>query len=150
MDSRAEAYYNYFNSSNGGGTEYPVYRGARRCNPQYGAGIGDFFRGLFRSFFPVALKGASTFLNYTVRAQNEGLSIGQAAKAALRPAFGAAMTSAVEQLNSKPKPEEQSPIVQSGSGASRKTSQKRKRKISIPLYKRANSLYKNKRVKYNF
>ena len=81
MDSNTKSYYNFLTSTarGGGGGAYrfggnlPVFHGAPRYH-QYGAGIGDFFRGLIRTFLPVAMRGASTFLNETLKAQQDGVS----------------------------------------------------------------------------
>lgn len=49
----------------GGGSEYPVFRGARFY--QTGQGFGDFLRGLWRTIVPIAADLGGTFLRETVR-----------------------------------------------------------------------------------
>ena len=141
MDSKAQAYYQYFNGGGGGGGEMPVFRGARRY-PQYGAGIGDFFRGLFRTLFPVALRGAATFVNEAVRGQGEGASFAQAAKAAIQPTLGAVLN---EVVSRQKKSDAEALEKQQGGGAGRN----RKRKSA--LYKGAKKRKTtSKKIKYNF
>ena len=65
-DARADSYYQLFQR---GGEIPDVFRGARFSRyQQSGAGIGDFFRGLFRTLFSIAIRGAATFLGETSRA----------------------------------------------------------------------------------
>ena len=151
MDSNTKSYYNFLTSSAGGGGggvggdayrfggNLPVFHGAPRYH-QYGAGIGDFFRGLFRTFLPVAMRGASTFLNETLKAQQDGVSLKDAAKAALSPAFGDVVTSALEQLKTS----------KSGRGRKRRKSKLTSSTSSGIYKKRKNKNKKAKRVTYNF
>ncbi len=149
MDYKTQAYYQYFNGGGGGGGgDYPVFRGARRYH-QYGAGIGDFFRGLFRTMFPVALRGAATFVNEAVREQGEGASIGQAAKAAFKPALSAVLNEVI----ARQKKADADSLQQSGSG--KKKSNRKRRRASSAVYKggrksRKRSSKSNKKIKYNF
>jgi len=143
MDYKTQAYYQYFTGGGSGG-EFPVYRGARRF-PQYGAGIGDFFRGLFRTLFPVALRGAATFVNEAVREQGEGATLGQAAKAAFKPALGAVLNEVI----ARQKKADAETLQQSGSGKKKRSSRKRKRTSSV--YKGGSKRRKTmKKIKYNF
>ena len=149
MEKQAQAYYNYFNSpaahvASGG---IPVFRGARRAG-QYGAGIGDFFRGIFRRFLPIAVKGAATFLSETVKNNREGASFKDAAKAALRPTLGATLANVGEEFMKKPTAppaaaDEPKP-TQTGSGGG---STKRKR-VFKGGQKRAGGM--SKKLKYAF
>lgn len=153
MDYKTQAYYQYFNGGGGGGGDYPVFRGARRF-PQYGAGIGDFFRGLFRTMFPVALRGAATFVNEAVREQGEGASLGQAAKAALKPALGAVLNEVI----ARQKKSDAEKLLQAGSGKRKRKKKSKRRRQSTRVYKGGGGgggggkrkKKSSKKIKYNF
>ncbi len=139
MDYKTQAYYQYFTGGGSGG-DFPVYRGARRFS-QCGAVIGDFFRGLFRTLFPVALRGAATFVNEAVREQGEGATLGQAAKAAFKPALGAVLNEVIARQKKS-----DAEALQSGAGK-KKPSRKRKSAVYKGGTKRRKS---TKKIKYNF
>ena len=90
-----DVYVRYFKArqQSGGSAagEIPVYRGSHRSNLQSGAGLGDFLRGIFRFAAPLVLRGLASFAGNTMRAHEQGVPLGQAAKAAALPAIGEAM-----------------------------------------------------------
>ena len=88
----------YYTQQHGG--SLPIFRGGRH-DQQEGAGLGDIFRGIFRFVAPIALRGLSSFAANTLRAQQQGVPLGEAAKAALLPAIGEAARSAVGQAGGK-------------------------------------------------
>jgi hypothetical protein len=61
-----------------------------RGGSQSGAGIGDILRGLGRRLIPVALRGISSLASHTLSGMESGLSIKNAAKAAIMPSLTAA------------------------------------------------------------
>jgi hypothetical protein len=77
-------YCKYYQSQRGG--EIPVFRGGS----QSGAGLGDILRGLFRFLMPVALRGISSFAGSTLAGTQAGMSLPNAARAAIVPALSAA------------------------------------------------------------
>jgi hypothetical protein len=77
-------YCKYYQSQRGG--EIPVFRGGT----QSGAGLGDILRGLFRFLMPVALRGISSFAGSTLAGTQAGMSLPNAARAAIVPALSAA------------------------------------------------------------
>lgn len=97
---------------NGGGGDMPVFRGsggmpvfrgagihtigAGRYYGQHGAGLGDFFGGLFRRLFPVIIRGATTFVGETLDRHEKGESLGEAAKGALNPTLGSLARGAMQ------------------------------------------------------
>lgn len=99
MTDKSDLYVRYFlGGQTGGGSvgDMPVFRGQR--DYQQGAGFGDFFRGLLRVILPVAVRGAATFLGETSRAHDSGMSLGDAAKSALRPTAGVVLSGASEAI----------------------------------------------------
>ena len=90
MTISKDVYIRYYKNQQQGGS-VPVFRGGR--HGQQGAGLGDIFKGIFRFLAPIALRGISSFASNTLRAQQEGVPFGEAAKAALLPALGAAVRS---------------------------------------------------------
>ena len=77
-------YCRYYQSQRGG--EISMIRGGS----QSGAGIGDMLRGLGRRLIPVALRGISSLASHTLSGMESGLSIKNAAKAAILPSLSAA------------------------------------------------------------
>ena len=59
-DPRVELYKASFAQQRGGGG-FPVFQGSSRY--QYGSGFGDVLRGIWRVFFPTAMRGAQSMLN---------------------------------------------------------------------------------------
>lgn len=82
----ADGYLRYYVAQHGGAI--PVFRGSR--THQDGGGIGDILRGIWRWLAPVALRGVSSFAANTLKAHEEGKTLGEAAKSAIGPALGAA------------------------------------------------------------
>ena len=78
-------YCRYYQSQRGG--EIPTFRGGS----QSGAGIGDMLRGLGRLLVPVALRGIGSFAGHTLTGTANGLSLKNAAKAAIIPSLSAAV-----------------------------------------------------------
>ena len=82
MDPQTNLYLRYYTAQSGG--ELSAFHGSRRG--QTGDGLGDILRGIWRTIFPIAARGASTFLTETIRAKEAGGDWRDAAKAALAPA----------------------------------------------------------------
>ena len=78
-------YCRYYQSQRGG--EIPVFRGGS----QSGAGIGDILRGIGRFLMPVALRGIGSFAGHTLTGTASGMSLKNAAKAAIIPSLSAAV-----------------------------------------------------------
>lgn len=100
--SRADAYCRYYQSQLGGSANYPVFIGG-----QHGDGLGSFFRGVLRFVAPIALRGLSVFAANTIQSHQQGASLKDAARGAIKPALGAM----ANELATRHAP-------QSGSGAS--------------------------------
>ena len=98
MDPQTALYLRYYTQQAGG--TLPAYSGARRG--QYGAGLGDILRGIFRAVFPIAIRGASTFLGETLKARDEGSNWKNAALAALPSTAHNIATDAAQRLKSAP------------------------------------------------
>ena len=94
-DAHTQAYINVFRGQSGGGG-IAVFQGGSRY--QSGQGIGDFFRGLLRHILPVALGVGKAALSAFSGAHEEGASIKDSFKAAIRPSLQAAATGTVEQI----------------------------------------------------
>ena len=86
-------YYGTQSGRNGGGDGHQqqpvVYRGARRWQSQRGDGFGSVLRGLARFLLPVIGRGIGTFATHTLDAVDRGVSLGEAAKSALKPTLHA-------------------------------------------------------------
>ena len=128
MDSQANLYLRYYRAQAGG--NLPAYHGVRRGG-QYGTGLGDILRNIWRTIFPIAARGASTFLNETLKARDTGASSGwaAAAKAAIAPTAQTVLSQALDKVASAaagPKPAEQK-----GTGKRRKRRAKH-RKPPLP------------------
>ena len=76
-------YCRYYRSQRGG--EIPVIRGGS----QSGAGIGDILRGVGRFLMPVALRGIGSFAGHMLSGTASGMSLKNAAKAAVIPSLSA-------------------------------------------------------------
>ena len=96
MDPQTNLYLRYYNAQSGGAL--PTFNGARRA--QYGSGLGDILRGIWRTIFPIAARGASSFLSEAVRAKDAGGSWGAAAKAAIAPTAQNVAAAALEKIAS--------------------------------------------------
>ncbi len=120
MDPQTNLYLHYYRAQAGG--NLPAYHGLRR-GPQNGAGLGDILRGIWRTVFPIAARGASTFLNETLKARdasgatNAGWAT--AAKAAIAPTAQTMLSKALEKVAAAIAPSD----AQKGTGK-----RKRKRK----------------------
>jgi hypothetical protein len=142
------------------GGALPVFIGRRRF-PQHGGGFLDVLRRVASWVLPVALTGASTFLRQTQQAQTEGKSIGEAAKAALRPAAEAALGETVGQLRrsrrtrAQDQPGPAPKPAQDGSGPRKRRASRRARtgqakvaRVPVHVYKSAPPAGPS--IKYNF
>ena len=105
MDPRIELYKAAF-SQRGNGFEIPVFRGSSRY--QYGQGIGDVLRGIWRFIpslarflKPVAIKGAQTLLKSSSEAIKEGATVKDVIKSTLKPTVDAVLGATVDQVVSK-------------------------------------------------
>lgn len=91
-------YIKFFEGSlqTGRGVDYPVYVGTRAA--QYGNGIGDILRGVWRFIFPVVASGASTFLSEAVKAHDTGGGWKSAVKSAIAPAASGMLARTAEKI----------------------------------------------------
>ena len=130
-DAHTQAYINVFSGQSGGGG-IAVYQGGSRY--QSGQGIGDFFRGLLRHILPVALGVGKAALSAFSGAHDEGASIKDSFKAAIRPSIQAAAAGTVEQIQK----------AQQGQGHRRK-----RRRVYKPKSRKRRRV-KSKAINYNF
>ena len=114
----------------GGGADYPVFRGARYV--QSGAGIGDFFRKAAGFLLPLLFQGVGTFAGETLRAKQSGSDWKTAAKGAIAPTVSNVLTKTAEQISG---------TEQSGSG---------KRRPKTKQYKRAKRARRDEFKNWNF
>ena len=70
------------------GGALPVFRGAP---DQYGDGLGDILKGVFRFLLPIATSAASKFITTTSKNLDTGHTLKEAAKAAILPTVGEAI-----------------------------------------------------------
>ena len=95
-------YLSYYTSQRGRGDAIAgprVFRGAERWRPrQRGDGFGSMLRGLARFILPVLGRGIGTFATHTLDATDRGVSLGDAAKSALKPTLRAVVDAGVGQL----------------------------------------------------
>lgn len=78
-DPRVRIYLNALLNQGGGftGPEYiPVFRGAQLI----GGGFGDVLRGVWRTVFPIAVRGLANFLTGVSHAQAQGADFNSATK----------------------------------------------------------------------
>jgi hypothetical protein len=87
-------YCRYYQSQRGG--EIPIIRGGS----QSGAGIGDILRGVGRFLMPVALRGIGSFAGHMLSGTASGMSLKNAAKAAVIPSLSAAVGLSSDQSGS--------------------------------------------------
>jgi hypothetical protein len=143
MEPRVELYKQAF-SHTGGGFDFPVFRGAHR--QQYGEGVGDVLRGIWRFFRPVLIKGGQTLAKTLGETLKPEANIKDVLKSAVKPTLAAMAGSTLDQAvtrlaeaSAKSAPPPGPPVEatlpppplfppQSGSG---------KRKRSRPLYKKS-------------
>ena len=115
---QTDVYLKYYQAQVGG--TMPVYRGAKYYS-QSGAGIGDFFRGVFRHVVPIALQGMSSFLGQTLKARDTGANWKESVKSAIAPTTKNVLENATSAITEK--------LSQKGSGRRKKRrSSKSKRK----------------------
>ena len=69
MDAQTNNYLHYY-SSQSGGSGLHVFEGARRG--QFGSGLGDILRGIFRSVLPIAAHSAKTLLPIATKSATHG------------------------------------------------------------------------------
>ena len=81
MDAQTHNYLRYYSSQSGGALD--PFQGARRG--QYGNGLGDILKGIFRTVLPIAAHGASTFLGEMVKQKASGDSWKNSAINAMSP-----------------------------------------------------------------
>ena len=164
MDPRVEQYKNAFCRQYGEGANIPVFSGSHRY--QYGQGVGDVLRGIWRFFRPVAIKGAQTLLKAGSEAIKDGATVKDVLKSTIKPTIGALLGATAEQMANRLSDEKSMaapppgpaleatlpPAPQTGSG-------KRKRKRTPSVYKARggrsfSSTYRNNRgpkpIRYNF
>lgn len=98
MEPRVERYKAAFCHQQhwGGATDLPMFSGASRY--QYGQGLGDVLRGIWRFFRPVAVKGAQTLLKAGSEAIKEGADVKDVLRSTLRPTMGVVLGATAEQL----------------------------------------------------
>ena len=94
MDPQTALYLQYYKNQAGG--NLPVFSGARRG--QYGAGLGDILRGIFRTVLPIAIRGAASFLGTTLKSHDSGSTWKNAALNALPSTAQSITNEAVEKL----------------------------------------------------
>ena len=96
MDAQTNVYLNYYKAQSGGRLSGFV---GNRSSSQTGAGLGDILRGIFRTIFPIAARGVSTFLYETLKAKDGGSDWGSAAKAAFAPATKEVASGALSEIS---------------------------------------------------
>jgi len=111
-----DAYLKYYQAQVGG--TLPVFRGAKYYS-QSGAGIGDFFRGVFRHVVPIALQGMSAFLGQTLRSRETGANWKDSLKSAIAPKSRNILENATSAITEK--------LSQKGTGHRKKKRGKRQR-----------------------
>ena len=103
-EEKCKAFLNYYAAQCGcsrdqSGGSLPVFIGSQH---QYGAGLGDILRGIFRREAPIigpALKSTlGTFLGETGSAMNQGMTIKDSLRSALKPTLETAVTSTIDNI----------------------------------------------------
>ena len=102
---QTDVYLKYYQAQVGG--TLPVFRGAKYYS-QSGAGIGDFFRGVFRHVVPIALQGVSAFLGQTLKSRDTGANWKESLKSAIAPTTRNVLENATSAITEK--------LSQKGSG----------------------------------
>ena len=134
MDSQANIYLRYYRAQAGG--NLPAFHGVRRGG-KYGTGLGDILRNIWRTIFPIAARGASTFLNETLKARDSGAATSgwaAAAKAAIAPTAQTVLSQAIDKVReaTAPKPENNAE-QQKGSGKRRKRRASHRKLPALPM-----------------
>ena len=96
MDAQTILYLRYYSAQSGG--NLVTYNGPRRG--QYGGGLGDILRGIWRTIFPIGAKAAGTFLSESVKGRDSGKGWGESLKSAIAPTVQGAAADAVDKLAS--------------------------------------------------
>ena len=118
---QSDVYLKYYQAQVGGAL--PVFRGAKYYS-QSGAGIGDFFRGVFRHVMPIALQGMSAFLGQTLKNRDTGANWKESLKSAIAPTTRNVLENATSAITEK--------LSQKGTGhRKKKKSGKRKRNSGV-------------------
>jgi len=97
-------YLQYYSKQRGRGgadssQEPRFFRGADSWRPrQHGDGFGSLLRGLARFLLPVLGRGIGTFASHTLDATDRGVSLGDAAKSALKPTLRAVIDAGVSRM----------------------------------------------------
>ena len=150
VNPQTDVYLKYYQAQVGG--TLPVFRGAKYYS-QSGAGIGDFFRGVFRHVVPIALQGVSAFLGQTLKSRDTGANWKDSLKSSIGPAAKNVFENATNAITEK--------LSQKGSGRRKKhrrgkskpggIGRKRKSDRSSTNYKRGSMIgggeRKNKRTR---
>ena len=95
---QTDIYLKYYQAQVGG--TLPVFRGAKYYS-QSGAGIGDFFRGVFRHVVPIALQGMSAFLGQTLKNRDTGANWKESLKSAIAPTTKNVLENATSAITEK-------------------------------------------------
>ena len=95
---QTDVYLKYYQAQVGG--TLPVFRGAKYYS-QSGAGIGDFFRGVFRHVVPIALQGMSAFLGQTLKTRDTGANWKESLKSAITPTTKNVLENAASAITEK-------------------------------------------------
>ena len=130
MDPQTALYLQYYRDQAGG--NLPAFSGARRG--QYGAGLGDILRGIFRTILPIAIRGAASFLGATLQSRDSGSSWRNAAMSALPGTAQTIANEAVEKLKNVTAKQQE--------GGGRRKGRRRRRRESVQRserYKRTRS-----------
>ena len=130
---QTDVYLKYYQAQVGG--TLPVFRGAKYYS-QSGAGIGDFFRGVFRHVVPIALQGVSAFLGQTLKSRETGANWKESLKSAIAPTSKNVLENAASAITEK--------LSQKGSGRRKK---RRKtggvrvgRRVGVGVYNKRGSM----------
>lgn len=139
-------------TQHGRGMPIQVFRGTSRY--QYGGGVGEALRSIWRFVYPIIVRGAASFIKHGGEAFSQHGSIREALKAGIKPALGSMIKTAGEEIahrveaSSVTAPPPEPPIrhqdasevgtappnKQSGAGHAL-TTRRRRRALSFGLYK---------------
>lgn len=105
------------------GRGFPVFKGT----DQYGRGLGDILKSIARFVLPIFAPAASRFITSAAGGLNEGRSLKDSAKEALKPALGEALNATTSGIMSR----------FSGRGLKRKRSTRKRKAPAKRVYKGA-------------